>query len=389
MAWIDAWIEQLDAEMQSPTTPVAIIAYAYRLEERTTVTRDGVIHLTTVCHLTVFWEDGSVSSHTHCPPLPKDGRVPVSFWYSVRFLNGKRQRLPGPHAPVIPDIPVCDSRVVSIIREGTPGHFAWLDGWELVWQKQTVGHSRGFRLHAEMTEVRLHTPQDPFLYESRRLPNETEAEFLEAESAWFRLQPVSWQGVRTADIRQTTLLLAPPALRRLLAVCAQAVTMDPEARNALWAFLQQSGAPSRLHIRYDPLVPWAIGSHPFTPEGLPSRTCDLLNEPEMLPPDPVPSSFHWTHGQPGLPFRQWLSGQPDVLYVPDCQLPPLAAPLQTGIVWIPCAWRFRNGRPAEQGSISLPLSLARLLTNEELQLVHRPGWDTDGLALPYASLLHE
>jgi hypothetical protein len=384
MAWIDQLTEQLDAEMRTPSGPVAIVAYRYRIDERTTVTREGVVQLNR-CSLTLLWQDGSISCHTLSPPVSTE-RLPVLSWTAVRYFDREQCRLPKPPAKPLPNIPVCDPGIVSLVTQGKSTGIEGYGELELAWHKQTVGHSRGLSLQAEMTEARVSNPLYPFVYESRRLPSNKEARFLQAESAWFGMQPLSALGEIAG---RTKILLSPQAFRRMLFQLYCPSLHDARTREAALPFFRHMATASHLRVRYDPLVPWSLGSCPFTPHGTVSRSWDIMHEPELLPPDPQPAAFHWDTHHPGHSFREWLTGQPDVLYIPDWHLPRLLQPWRTIFAWAPRAYRFRRGRPTEQGSMTLPVSLASVITSPEVETVRRTGWDTGGLALPCAQLIPE
>ncbi len=387
MPWADDLTELLEEEIRKPSGTVGISAYRFCLDEGMTVTAERTARATARGTLTLMWEDGSISNHRISPPQSKEEGLPVRFWQSGRYFDNRLRRLPKPPASPLPDIPLFDPDVIRLqdrLRDDQheqPGELL------LCSHTRTVRHSRGLHLQTKMTEVRVSVRPSPFVYRSRRMPSEKEAEYVQTEAAWFGMHKLApLRGISSSSF-ETKLLLTPDAFRSLLFHAYSQNLHQPSTRDQTAAFGRKLSARSRLIIRYDPLVPWSAGSCPFTASGLVSTSCDILREPDQLPPDGNPDAFHWSMTPSAIPFREWMAGQQDVLYVPTWRL--CTASHSFVQAWVPEAYRFQQGRPTEKGSMHIPLTLASVLMSPSLEVVLRPGWDCGGLALPVVQLFPE
>ena len=382
MAWADDLREQLEQEIQKPSGPVGIIAYRFCLDERQTTAMEGSYLMTGSGALTLIWQDGSVSSHRLSPFLSKEERLPIPFWQSSRYFDRNQRRLRKPPTFPLPDIPLHDPNVFRHFKQLTACHPAEDLRLELTLHKRTVCHSHGLFLQAEMTAVR--SARLPFVYESRRLPNEKEAAFLKTESDWISLltpKPLCSILLKNSNMK---LLLAPDAFRSLLYNTYCRFLHQGHTRSLALAFADEMAGRSGLTVLYDPLVPWSRGSFLFTSQGVIPAASDVFQAPALVPSDCEPASFHWKRPAPPQPFREWLVNQPDVLFIPEWRLPGVFQPRRSIFAWIPRAYRFQQGRLTEQGNLTLPVSLMSILSSPALESVQRPGWDTAGIGLAVA-----
>jgi hypothetical protein len=384
--WSDYLRERLAAEMETPTLPTGLAAFQFCLEERETLTSGGLYHVEQSGTLTLIWQDGSISRHRIAPPAADAEPLPFRQWLKVRCFQRHHRYLAKPPA-ALPAVPVCDPRVDAWFDtdEAAPCE---LPNFTLTRHTRTVEHSRGLMLRTQMTEVlAAASDRSPFTYRSRKFPDATELEYLRTEADWFQAMALTPIPRPLPIVRSAKLLLSPEAFRQALQNGFMIHLQNGAVRKTALAFAAEMEQRCTLSLRHDPLVPWSLGSCPFSTRGQAAASVRLWRNAAALPPDADTAALHW--GEAAVPFYEWLREQPEVIYVPEWRFGSDLPPLSPQPAWVPRAYLFRRGRAVDCGSLFLPGLLAPLLTSPTVEQVRRIGWDGFGLAVPLAHLLPE
>ncbi|WP_139490003.1 hypothetical protein [Brevibacillus dissolubilis] len=354
--------------------------------------------------LTLIWQDGSISLHQLTRELLHADSLPLGEWREQRFLHDGYRYFVKPSKAPLPVVPLFDPLIAqAVYRQEMPD---LPDGFDatLTVHKRTVTHSKGLQLEDEGTAIRL-TPKDlsfPFGHRGRLFPSEREMTYLETEWQWFSRFPLSVSDQLDQVTQETVLLFSPEALGTLIHSGLGVHLTNPASLSLAHSFLEQCATKTSLTLRYDPHVPWALGSQRFSAEGNRTAAVTLLSpvrvekqveKPAFLAPhdafehklSPGPS-----YSQEALRlaagtvhhFREWLRLKPEVLYIPTLALPESYAPWAEESAWVPEAFLFKRGRPVCRGAFPLSFSLTSILCATEAELVSKIGWDRPGLALP-------
>ncbi|GAA4715333.1 hypothetical protein [Brevibacillus fulvus] len=381
------WLyEQLRSACRHAGLTTPVYAFRFWLEETVSHSSESCAHCQLNGEITLVWGDGTVSNHrlSLWPGEP----LPFEQWHSMRYLDDQLRHFA--KAAPLSTIDAYDPQIAERLQQDSsavPGNSSQIVS-DLRIIKRTAAHSLGVYHQENLSEACFRPAglSPAFRYQSRRLPTAAEWRYLQTEWEWLRQQSLQRHIQLPLPHPDSIVLFTPNAVRQLL----QAYVLEPlhlrEHADRVHTWLNSMAPSGLLQLRHDPSVPWSRGSYQFFRDGQPTRSFPLSALPTYFQKVAI-DSFHWTSGA-AVPFFRWLSGQNEV-YVLDEIRPLDSFPFQRRqTVWVYSALQFCKGRPVATGNLLLPLSLPSLFS-PQTALIHRPGWDGDGIAIAAKWLLSE
>lgn len=389
MSHVEALLDELCASLQQPKKVAGLEAFHVTCDEVRTLAAFAVTTEQLSCQLTLVWQDGSISSVQFTLPAPfTSGSFPWDLWKQMRYFQPMVREFAKINQP-LPKVSLFDPAIAAMVKEGEIPKISEFFDVKLSVTKRTVAHSQGLLLQDECTAVAITSLVEhaPIEYVSRRLPTVKEKDYLLMELAWYdEMRPLKGTLLDVFG-HDTQVLLSPGALRSILH-CGWIDPLLPHydtANHALQLPLWTSSQlQSPLAIRYDPLVPWAIGSYRLITTGGQAQQRELHcpdkeegTSGSILAADYQPQSLHWqspkTEG-----FRRWLPKQPNVLFIPNFSLPQVVSKDERVHTVVPTAYAFQNGRLKSYGSFAWTFCPSSLISSLQPVTIRKTGWDSTG-----------